>query len=89
MDLLIVADPRDAFAGLLAGEVRRRGRTPVVLRRPDAARLFTLRGEADGTTVEPAVPILLRPPAHPAPTRIVTTPSSRASAPPCCGPPRR
>ena len=72
MDVLVIADPRDALAGMFAAEVRRRGKTPVVLRRNDAARLFTITGgtgtgDTRGSRVEPSVPILLRPPAPPRP----------------------
>jgi hypothetical protein len=69
MDVLIVADREDALAGLLATEIRRRSKTPVILGRSDAARLFTISGGDAGSRVEPAVPILLRPPAPPRPGR--------------------
>ncbi len=69
MDVLVVADRQDALAGMFAAEVRRRGKTPVVLGRNDAARLFTITGEHHGSRVAPAVPILLRPPTPPRPGR--------------------
>lgn len=69
MDVLIVADREDALSGLLSTEIRRRGRTPVILGRSDAARLFTISGDDAGSRIEPAVPILLRPAAPPRPGR--------------------
>jgi hypothetical protein len=69
MDVLVVADRQDALAGLFAAQVRRRGKTPVILGRSDAARLFTITADEGGSRVEPAVPILLRPAAPPRPDR--------------------
>jgi hypothetical protein len=69
MDVLVVADRQDALAGLFAAEVRRRGKTPVILGRSDAARLFTIAGDEGASRVEPDVPILLRPNPPPRPGR--------------------
>lgn len=68
MDLLVVAHREDALAGLVALAAQRRGRRVEVVEHGDAARLFTIAGDDDGTRVEPAVPVLLRA-AWPAPRR--------------------
>ncbi|MFH9088786.1 hypothetical protein [Streptomyces sp. NPDC017673] len=64
-DLVVIADPRDPVAVELAAYVTEQGRSVAVLDVFDAAQLFTVTARAGTATVDPAVPLVLLPPAPP------------------------
>ncbi|MFC7646024.1 hypothetical protein ACFQX6_39570 [Streptosporangium lutulentum] len=67
IEFVIVADPADKVAAELVAYVQERGRAAAVLDMFEAAQLFTLSVANGRATVEPALPMLLRLPAPPAP----------------------
>lgn len=67
--MLVVAAAGDPVAGLLSNLARQDGRSAVVMTHADAARLFSIAGSGNGMTVDPDVPMLLRPPMPAAPGR--------------------
>jgi hypothetical protein len=59
-DVLIVAGKEDRVADRLRQDLEKIGRRAEILDGPSAARLFTIRVQANGATVTPSLPMFIR-----------------------------